>query len=77
MITVRRAEIAELQQDAGKLQAQIDAKRRLAAEKVRDQKERVRASQTLYERLGVSETIAKLKPLLTRISPMSPLVLAD
>lgn len=77
LVTVRRAEIAELRQDIGKLQAQIDAKRRLAAEKIRDQKERVRATQALYERLGVSETIAKLKPLLARISPMSPLVLTD
>ena len=77
LITVRRAEIVELRQDIGKLQAQIDAKRRLAAEKIRDQKERVRATQALYERLGVSETIAKLKPLLARISPMSPLMLTD
>ena len=74
---MRRAEIVELRQDIGKLQAQIDAKRRLAAEKIRDQKERVRATQALYERLGVSETIAKLKPLLARISPMSPLMLTD
>ena len=77
LVTVRRSEIAELRQDIGKLQAQVDAKRRLAAEKIRDQKERVRATQALYERLGVSETIAKLKPLLSRISPMSPLVLTD
>ena len=77
LVTVRHAEIAQLRQDIGKLQAQLDSRRRLAAEKIRDQKERVRATQTFYERLGVSRLIAQLESVLARISPMSPLVLPD
>ena len=77
LVTVRRAEIATFRQDIGKLQAQMDAKRRLAAEKIRDQKERVRATQAFYERLGVSHLIARLETVLARISPRSPLVLQD
>lgn len=77
LITVRRAEIAVLNQEIGILQVQIDAKRRLAAEKIRDQKERVSLTRAFYERLGVSETLARMGDIFARISPTSPLVLPD
>jgi predicted aspartyl protease len=77
LITVRRAEIAVLNQEIGILQVQIDAKRRLAAEKIRDQKERVLVTRAFYERLGVSETLARMGDVFARISPTNPLVLQD
>jgi len=77
LITVRRAEIAVLKQTIGILQVQIEAKRRLATEKIRDQKERVLVTRAFYERLGVSETLARMGDIFARISPTSPLVLPD
>lgn len=77
LITVRKAEIAVLKHAIGILQAQIDAKRRLAAEKIRDEKERVLETRAFYDRLGVSEILARMGDIFARISPTSPLVLQD
>ena len=50
-VTISRAEITTLRRDIGRLQAQMDTKRGLAAEKLRTRKERVLATRAFYDRL--------------------------
>lgn len=76
-VSIGRAEITTLRRDIGKLQAQIDTKRGLAAEKLRTRKERVLATRAFYDRLGVSEALGGLQDVFERISPSSPLNLPD
>lgn len=76
-ITTHKAEIARLQRDIGVLQAGLDIKRRLSAEKIRERKERVSATQAFYDRLGVSYLVAQLWDIFARVSPANPIVLPD
>lgn len=76
-VSISRAEITTLRRDIGRLQAQLDTKRGLVAEKLRTRKERVLATRAFYDRLGVSAALGGLQDVFARITPSSPLNLPD
>ena len=68
---------SEITRDIGIFQAQIDSKRRLAAEKIYNKKEKVRRSQQFLEWLGVSRVIANASEIFAMIQPENPISLPN
>ena len=68
---------SEITRDIGIFQAQIDSKRRLAAEKIYNKKEKVRQSQQFLEWLGVSRVIANASEIFAMIRPDNPVPLPN
>ena len=74
---VLKAENMRLSREAGKLATRMESQRRIASEKIQDQKERVRASQALMERSGTPRMVAALMEVFPMISEQSPVRLAS
>lgn len=69
---VLRAENMRLSQEAWKLALRMESQRRIASEKMQDQKERVRSSQLFIEQTGGSRTTANLMEVFPMITEQNP-----